>query len=255
MIDPHHIIQPIAVGDAADPPGIARLPMVLPTIQRVAPQLPGDAERIRRTARHADGHIVLIQLKKFRIGPGIRAVKGHIDRNVPHNTDALLVGISLQCFPLGSKQVLLELIETDLLRQFFPVFFQSPWLSQADVLIPFHPAHILKMALHCHVQGIIRQPVLILLCKLQIVLLLQQAVLSRPFVGNAQKFESGEPDFLIIHIGGIAAVVHGLALLLRQITLPDQCLQINIVGIARKGGERLIRGIPIAGGPQGQNLP
>ena len=54
------ILYGLAVGDPADPPGIARLLMVLPPIQRIAPELSGDTEGIRRTARHAHGHIVLI---------------------------------------------------------------------------------------------------------------------------------------------------------------------------------------------------
>ena len=93
MVNPHHIIQPIAVGQAADPPLVSGLPVIAPAVQRIAPELARGGEAVRRTAGNSSGDIVPVQFKQFRMRPGIGAVHGHIDGDVAYNADAVMVGI------------------------------------------------------------------------------------------------------------------------------------------------------------------
>ena len=100
------------MGQALHPPIIACLPVVFPAVQGIAPQLPHSREAVRRAAGHRRGHIVPIQLKKLRMGPGIRAVHGHINGNISYDAHALAVGVLLKRPPLfieSKLQVLLEL--------------------------------------------------------------------------------------------------------------------------------------------------
>ena len=106
MIDTNHIVELIAVSQAADPPGISLLPVVIPAVKRISPQLACSGKSIRRAACHSQGPVILIQLEQFRIRPGIRAVHGHINGYISNNTNSLAIGICLQLFPLPKEKVL-----------------------------------------------------------------------------------------------------------------------------------------------------
>ena len=59
----------------------------------------------------------------------------------------------------------------------------------------------------------------------------------------------------IIDLFGIAAKIKAVHFIPGQKPLFDQLLQVDEIGIARKGGDRLIGGVPETGLAQGQDLP
>ena len=95
MINPHHIIQFKTFGNPLNPPAVPGLPMMLPAVERIPPELSGSRKAVRRTAGHCYRLSLFVKLKQLRMGPGIRTVISHIDRNISNDLDALSVGIFL----------------------------------------------------------------------------------------------------------------------------------------------------------------
>ncbi len=151
VIDPHHIIQLVAVGDPPHPPGILRLFMIFPAVQRIPPQLSRRRESIRRTASHCHRCQCIVQLKQFRVGPGVRTVKRHINRDITDDLYLLLIRVCLQCKPLLREQVLLKLIKFHFLRIFLAVCLHGLRPAELDILIPLAPTLPLKGILHRHI--------------------------------------------------------------------------------------------------------
>ena len=166
MIDPDHIIKLKAVGNPAQPPFIACLSVIIPAVQRISPQLPRCGKSVRRTAGYSCGHSFLIQLKKLRPRPGICAVEGYINGNIPNDLNALFLCVGFQLFPLLCKQILLEFVKEDFILQPLCVLIHGLLLPQPDVILPLCPALSLMLVLYCHIKGIIQKPVFIFLCKL-----------------------------------------------------------------------------------------
>ena len=50
MVDAHHIVEAVAVGQTANPPAVAGISVVFPVVEGVAPQLSGSGKAIGRTA-------------------------------------------------------------------------------------------------------------------------------------------------------------------------------------------------------------
>ena len=125
--------------------------MIFPTVKRISPKLPCCGKCIRGTAGHRKGRTILIQLEKLRIGPGIRSVQRHINRNIPYNKDPLLIRIALQCEPLLRKQELLELIKGNLLRKLLTPFLQGLFPAELNILFPGQEAGSSKGILNGHV--------------------------------------------------------------------------------------------------------
>ncbi len=161
MIDADYIIHPETVGHPGDPPGVAGLFMVLPTIDRIAPQLPGGRKAIGRTAGYDGRKSLLIKLKKLRVTPGIGGVKSHIDRYISNDLNSLFIGICLQVMPLTRKQELLKLIKPDLIRQLFFGLFHGLFSAQPDILRPFNVTASTVLIFDSGIQRIIYKPVLI----------------------------------------------------------------------------------------------
>lgn len=157
-IDPDHIIETEGVGKALHPPGKTCVPVMIPAVKRIAPELSVRGKTIRRAARYRCGHVVVVQLEEFGMGPGICAVIGNIDGNISDDPDSLPVCVGLQLLPLAGELELHIFIEFNIKIQFFPVIVQSKSISLSDILRPFVPALVFKEILHCHEEGIILQP-------------------------------------------------------------------------------------------------
>ena len=65
--------------------------MIIPVIERITPELPLRCEAIRRTTSDTRRAALLIQAKEFRIRPDISRIRTYIDRQIPDNSDSLLV--------------------------------------------------------------------------------------------------------------------------------------------------------------------
>ena len=200
------------------------------------------------------------------MAPGIRAVQGHIDRQIPDDPDPVPVGVVLDRLPLAEEHILLEIIEADVIHQLAAPFFHGFRPAQADILLPLHPGRVPEPELQGAVEGIVLQPLPVIGdVGLEVVAVSVEAVLL-PFplrvqgkgavlIGAAQERKAHLIDPLVIHIGGVAAEVVLLHFLPAQITRSDQLVRIDHIGIARKGREGLIGRISVAGLAQRQDLP
>ena len=186
------------------------------------------------------------------MGPHIRAVQGHIDRDVSDYADAQPVDIILQLFPLLIKLKLQKLPVANLLPQKFLIPFYSLRFSEPDGLLPFHPLFIAEMAFQSHVEGIIVQPVTVFSTECPVLLCLP---VTASLIGFFQQRKAVIIDRVIFDLLLAVQPVAGVNLLLRQKLFLKKRVQINEVRISCKGRKRLIRAVPIAGGSQGQHLP
>ena len=83
--------------------------VLLPVIQRVAPQLPVRGEIVGRHAGNGFGVAVTVDFQDFPVRPGVRAVERNIDRHVTEQLNTLLMGVGAQHFPLVVEQELQDL--------------------------------------------------------------------------------------------------------------------------------------------------
>ena len=213
MVDSHYVIELIAVRNPLNPPRILRFFMIIPFIKRIPPKLSRCGKSVRRTSGHTCGPAVFIQLEQLWICPRVRAVKGHINRDIPDNLHTLVIGILFQFPPLCIKQVLLKFIKKYLLFQLFRVFFDCFRFPEPDVPVPFRPAFPLVRILHRHIKGIIRKPERILRHKsLKIFVIFKPAVIK----SLLQYPKTGLVNFFIIHICFASAPVALLTLFFRK---------------------------------------
>ena len=91
---------------AFQPPGIPAGPVDFPLVQRIAPQLAGRGEIIRRHARHDGWLAVFIQVEQVGMRPHIRRIIGHEDRDIADDLHALFMCIGVQRIPLAEEQEL-----------------------------------------------------------------------------------------------------------------------------------------------------
>ena len=139
--------------------------------------------------------------------------------------------------------------------QLFPVVVQGVVPAQTDILGPLPPAIAAKEVLQGHKQGIILEPPVVFLQKL---LIFGAVADIAPLVGLVEQFEPVLMELVIVHPFRVGAKVHRQALLLCQNPLLYQIIQTDEIGIARKGGIGLIRGVirgAVAGGHQREDLP
>ena len=177
------------------------------------------------------------------MGPGIGAVHGHINGDVPNQPDSLLVGIIFQCAPLFMELKLQVLMELHIWIQLLIVFLHGRTLTQPDILGPRRPGNIVVLLLDCHEQGIIRQPPFVFPHKMLIVMILCNPASLISFV---EQCVAVLIQFLIIYRVCLFPKINGVALLLMKDALLYQRLKTDEIRISCKGRKRLVRRIPIA---------
>ena len=101
-----------------DPPLESVAPHAVPVVKRISPKLPGGAEVIGRHAGHHDRTAVVVQLELIRIGPNVRRIVGHKNRNVADQLDAASLAVSFERKPLPEEKKLIKLLRLDLLAEF-----------------------------------------------------------------------------------------------------------------------------------------
>ena len=187
--------------------------------------------------------------------PDVRAVRRDVDRDIAHDLDAPAVGVGLELLPLPVKLELHVHVELDVKVQLAAVVVQRVTPAQTDVLRPLGPDHAAEEFVHRHEQRVVVQPPVVLAHELLVVRVMADVA---ALVRLAQELKAVLVQRGIVHIGGIAAKVDRVDLLLREHTLLHQRLQADEVRIAGKRGERLVRRIArraVAGRAQRQNLP
>ena len=234
MIDTYDIIEFKAVLDPADPPLITCLFMIFPIIKRIAPQLTCSGKTIRRAACHSLRFVFLIKLEHLRCSPDVRTVKSHINRNVTDDLNSILVGVILQCSPLGIKLILQPGIEVDLLTAQLPVMLHGLLFPVPDIFIPLIPAHTVEVFFYSHIKTIFSDPLAVFFFEYfkSFFRLFQTADIS-----FFQQSKTGSVQFSIVDISGITAKITGITLFLQKQSFFDQLIQIDKIRISSKGGK------------------
>ena len=112
MVNSYHIIKTEYIAQSGKPPLISGISVIIPAVQRISPELSGCGKSIWRASGYRCRYILLIQLEKLRMSPGIRTVHSYIDRNITNDLDAFFVGIFFQFHPLFIEFKLHILLES-----------------------------------------------------------------------------------------------------------------------------------------------
>ena len=255
MVDSHHVIELEAVPHPADPPVVTRGPMIIPAVQGVAPDLAVGGEGIRRAAGNGGGAIVSVQLEQLRVSPHVRSVGRDVDGNIAYDLDMLTVCVGLQLRPLPVKLELEVLLELDVEVQLPVVVIQGEAPVHPDILRPLAEGHPAEEGFQSHEQGVIVQPPAVFSAEsVESLIFPDMAAL----IGLVQQRQTVLAQRYKVHLGGILAEIHPVALLTGQDALIDEAFQADEIGVTGKGGIGLIGGVirgSVRGCPQGQNLP
>ena len=254
MVHADHIVEAVGALHAGDPPLIAGLPVIGPVVEGIAPELAGRGKGVRRASRHRLRIVVLVELEEFRTGPGVRAVKSHIDRDIADDADPLFVRVGVELLPLLREFVLLEAEEIDLVFQHLPHRVERLLVAVPVGEIPVRPALPLKMLLERHEEAVIIQPAGLFLPERLIIRVFRRRLL-KTFIGQGQHRKAVLVQRAVIHGFRIRAEIPAVALPSLQEPLFDQGLQVDKIGISREGREGLVGRIAVAGRSEGQHLP
>ena len=172
VINSYHIIHLEAMIKSSAPPLITGLSMVIPTIQRISPQLSVSRECIRRTAGYSTRLEIRIELEQFRRCPCVCRVKGYINRNITNDFNTIIISIFLQFIPLFLKGKLKIFIKFNIKVAFSAIVIHRKAPTLLNIFCPLTPASTVKSLFHCHEQCIVIQPSFIFLNKSNIVRIL-----------------------------------------------------------------------------------
>jgi len=87
-----------------DPPCVLLRGHDIPAVQRVAPELPGDAEIVGGNSRHKCRAAVGFEVEQLTIGPTIGTVMGHEYGRIAYNSDTFFRGVPSYLAPLHEEQ-------------------------------------------------------------------------------------------------------------------------------------------------------
>ena len=93
------------------------------------------------------------------MGPRVRTVESHIDRDVTDDAHAALPGIIMDFFPLLHELELLEAVKIDLIRNHFGCDIHGFFVADAVGFFPFNPRLAFIFILEGHEQAVILEPV------------------------------------------------------------------------------------------------
>ena len=139
VIDPRNINHSQSGPHAFNPPRETIGEHALPIEDRISPVLARLAEIIRRHAGDHDRRAIGIELELIGIGPDIRRIMRHKDRNVADHFDAAPVAVGLQIEPLFEEEKLIELLRFDLVMKFLTSAPQGRGCTPSQRLFPLVP--------------------------------------------------------------------------------------------------------------------
>ena len=262
MVDAEQVVDAQRVAHPLDPPGVSRLFMIGPIVQRVAPQLAVGGKIIRRAAGHPGKTALGVQLKQGPAHPGIHRIGGDVDGDIAQNFHALGVGVGLDLFPLEGKLVLQKFPEADLLLLLGPERCQSARVPQAVLPGPLGPALHLMRGLEGHVEGVILQPALVgqregvvIVREIMGAAVPAGALFAPGRIGGAQNFIAAGVEGAVIHLQRVLAPIFRPELGGGEQTVRLQGVKVDEIRVARKGGAALVGAVAVAGGAQRQDLP
>ena len=184
--------------------------------------------------------------------PGVRAVHGYIDGDIPDNPDSLSIGISLQLSPLPDKLVLQIFLKL-YVKIIFPLIIVHGIVpAQPDILRPFRPFLSAEHSLDCHENCIIPQPPAVFIFESLKFRVLRNIA---TFISFPKQLEARPVYLFIVYGPGPFSPILRAAFFFCQHAFFHQSFQTDQVRISRKRRKRLIRRISIAGRAKRQNLP
>ena len=226
--------------------------MYIPVVQRVAPKLPVRRESVRRAARHLRQRAVRVYLEQRRVGPEVGGIRRNVDRNVTDELHALCVGVGLQSGPLLVKQVLHHLPEADLPCQTRPCCGQRRGPACAYVFGPQRKGAHAVFRLQSHEQRVIVQPERVGGAEIaECVLPGIKAAHGQLQHGKAR----AEQGAVVDAFGRVRAEIKACDLVVRQQAALLQRVEVDEIGVGRKGRKALVRAVAVTRGPDGQDLP
>ena len=261
MVDAQDVVDGQGVAHPADPPGIVGLFVVGPVVEGIAPQLAVGGKVVGGTACHPAGMAVGVHLKELAARPGVGGVGRYIDGHIPHDPDAVGVGVGLEGLPLLVELILHKGPETDLGGMGAAEFRQGGLVVEAQGPGPLLPVGHLLLLLDGHVQAVVGQPAVtaegeaVPVVGVGGVAAGDRTLLQKGGVGLAQ---DGQPLFVqdaVVHLFGVAAPVGEGVVGAGEQSLRRQQVQVDEIGVARKGGAALVGAVAVAGGAHGQDLP
>ena len=262
VVDAEQVVNAQSMADPLHPPGVSCLFMVRPVIQRVAPQLAIRREIIRRAAGHPGKAALAVQLKQGAAHPGVHRVRRDVNGDIAQDLHALCIGVVLDGFPLGVELVLQELPEADLFLMGGAEPGQRSGIPRPVLPGPVGPALHLVFGLEGHVQGVILQPGLVGQRKGIIIIriikraaVLARALLPPSLISSAEHFVAAGVEGAVVHFQRVFAPLFCLELGRGEQALGLEGVEVDEIGVARKGGAALVGAVAVAGGAQGQDLP
>jgi len=130
----------------------------VPAVDRIAPKLAGGAEVIRWDPGHYHRLQGFIQLENVRVGPHIRTLVIHIDREIAYDLNLPLVAVGLESRPLPEEEILNPFPCLDTLgEQFLPLLAigRGPVFDPCRPGAPWQAAALLLKSIE---QGVVVQP-------------------------------------------------------------------------------------------------
>ena len=254
MIDAHDVVELKGLPQAGDPPGEIGGLVIIPAVDRVAPDLTVGGEVIGRAAGNFGELAVAVHLEQLRVRPCVRAVGGNVDGHVANELDGVRVGIGLELAPLLEELELHVLLELDVKIQLAAVIIQRKAPVHADVLRPLAPRLLAKEAAHGHEERVIAQPPVILQHEALIILVVDDVA---ALIGQMQELVAVFMELFKVDVA-FGAEIDRLHLFPGEHAFLDQRVKADQIGIAGEGGIRLIgrvAGGAEARGTEGQNLP
>ena len=159
MVDADDVTHLQRLPETADPPGKAGFFMLFPAVERVTPELTRGTECIWRYSRGSFLPALLIKFQQLRIRPGIDAVRCDEDGDVPYDFYSVLIGIFLECIPLGEEEVLKDPDDLDLLSLFLPYPVKGCFIPLPEFFRPYEePSGVIVFLNEDRVEGIVIEP-------------------------------------------------------------------------------------------------
>ena len=158
MIESHHIEKRERGTEALDPPLVSVGGQQVPAINRIPPKLSGGAEIIRRHAGDHGRAALIVEIEQIGMSPDVRAVVRNIDRDVAHETDAALLAIGLEMFPLLEEFELPILVGFQFRRQFPRPLAHGMRVSLANLRVPRGPHRSVVRIFAGHEERVVVEP-------------------------------------------------------------------------------------------------
>src|SRR4029453_1925865 len=149
-----------------DPPTITVCAKRGPVIDWIAPPLPLGRKVIRRNAGDHSWAVLAVEQEELRVSPDVARVRRDKKRQIADQTHAFGTGVRFQARPLMEHQELREPHLIDLARQISSDAFERGGPAPYELVRPLHVARPLVSDLQRAKQGVVVQPMGLVLAKL-----------------------------------------------------------------------------------------